>query len=164
MLASNNMSSNINTDEDKDADTRPTRPEEVVRNGVRCDLCEFWHHSKCVTMLGNTYNFLGQTIDPRQCGMLQWLFPGCQRGASKVMLLLQNIITTQSKHEDKLKNMKEDITDLYKEFDKCNKAITSTNTSNDFSNFQNCWLGPSFLLIYVSCIFSSCLNFEGSLF
>ena len=125
------MASKVSTDVDKGTDICPVCSEEVIKEGVRCDLCEFWHHSKCVKMPGDTYKALGRNTDPGKCGMLQWLCPGCQRGASKLMLLLQNIVTTQGKHEDKLKNIEENITDLYEKVDKCNQAIISTNTSND---------------------------------
>ena len=129
------MAPKTNTEVDKDTGICPMCFE-VVKDGVRCDLCEFWHHGKCVKMPGDTYKVLGRITDPRKCGMLQWLCPGCQRGASKVMLLLQNIVTTKGKHEDKLRNIEENITDLYDKVDKCNEAIISTNTSNDLGKID----------------------------
>eukprot|EP00794_Sanderia_malayensis_P002241 gene2241-2555_t len=82
----------------------------------------------------DTYKVLGRNTDPRKCGMLEWLCPGCQRSVSKIMLLLQNIVTTQGKNEDKLRNIEENITDLYKNVDKCNEAIVSTDNLNDMTD------------------------------
>ena len=65
------MASKTNTDVDKDTDICPICAEEVVKDGVRCDLWEFWHHGKCVKMPGDTYKVLGRNSDPRKCGMLQ---------------------------------------------------------------------------------------------
>ena len=37
---------------------------------MRSDLCNFWHHNKCVKMPGDTYKVLGRKNDPKKCGIL----------------------------------------------------------------------------------------------
>ena len=41
------------------------------------------------------------------------------------MLILQNIVSTHSKQEDKLNVIEEDIQDHYKKVDKCNEVIST---------------------------------------
>ena len=62
-------------------------------------------------------------------GVRLWLCPGCQSGASKVKLLLQNIISAEIKREDRLNIVEEDITDVNKNFDECIGAIAAHMSS-----------------------------------
>ena len=44
--------------------------DEVKKDGVRCDLCDYWHHSRRVKMPGDKYKVLGRSSDPKRCGVL----------------------------------------------------------------------------------------------
>ena len=98
---------------DESLHTFPICCDEVTKDGVRCDLCDYWHHNSRVEMPGDNYKVLGRSNDPKRFGVLQWLCPGCQRGASKVILILQNVVATQSKHGNKLSTIEEEIQDPY---------------------------------------------------
>ena len=62
---------------------------------IFCECCKYWHHTKCLNMLKDVYDFLSKTADTR----IHWYGKKMRSGVARLCDQLVNI------------NMRQDIKD-----------------------------------------------------
>jgi hypothetical protein len=68
---------------------------EDVDNGLQCEICEFWFHTKCEKVSNETY----KSIQDNES--IHWFCKDCNKGAAKVLRMVSKLQERQEKLEEK---------------------------------------------------------------
>jgi hypothetical protein len=82
-------------------------------NGVRCEVCEVWFHSKCQNMSDDTHKLPNQDKIHFFCG-------NCDKAVGKILKSLSELTLRQDRLEQRVYIMKKD---LGKECSKLNEEL-----------------------------------------
>lgn len=90
----------------------PLCTKHVAKDGVQCDLCEYWHHRQCVNMSKETLKVLSKSSTDTNCGVIHWICSGCQRGAKKIMAVITQLSNAQAEQGQKIQKLENQIEEL----------------------------------------------------
>jgi hypothetical protein len=86
----------------------------VGKDGIQCEICEIWSHSKCVDIASEVYEFISKN------DQMHWYCLGCNASASQLIKQLKKI-------QDKIENVEQSFTkhkeEVGKEIDKLSKQV-----------------------------------------
>jgi len=71
-------------------------------NGLLCESCEGWFHSKCQKVMEDTYKVIGQSG-------VHWFCNGCNRAVAKILTMLGSLNERQDRLERDIEVVKGDV-------------------------------------------------------
>lgn len=102
-------------------------------NGVMCEVCEVWFHSKCQNITDDTYKLLSQDRIHFFCG-------NCDKAVGKILKSLADLSRRQEKLEHQVDTLKKDLsTEISKVYDslgEVRKRVEKDNWREDMSKMR----------------------------
>ena len=95
-------------------------------NGVVCEVCEGWFHSKCQSMSDDTYKLLNPDKIHFFCG-------NCDKAVGKILKSLSELALRQDRLDQRMNMMKKDIS---MELRKLNEDLGGVKRKFDKENWQ----------------------------
>ena len=102
-------------------------------NGVMCEVCEVWFHSKCQNISDDTYRLLNQDKIHFFCG-------NCDKAVGKILKSLTELSLRQEKLEQKVETMTKDFSfefsKVYEELGDVKRRVEKNNWQEDMSKMR----------------------------
>lgn len=105
----------------------------VSDNGVMCEVCEVWFHSKCQNLSEDTYRLLSQDKIHFFCG-------NCDKAVGKILKSLTELNLRQEKLEQKVETMTKDFgsefNKVYEELGDVRRRVEKNNWQEDMGKMR----------------------------